>query len=102
MNSSEIEQLTDELIGVAVLSLLKDNSPISTRALINRLRSMEASEQDNQRRQMLGRIIAEISNNNFASLRRDKGSERDEWDEQSRDNVFQLFGDNTAGSSKKH
>lgn len=102
MNRSENEQLTDELIGVAVLSLLKDNSPISTRALINRLRSMEAKEPDSQRRRMLGRIIVEINSNSLASLRRNAGSPRPEWDEQNRDNVYQLFGKKQSDSTKKH
>lgn len=102
MNSSDIEQLTDELIGVAVLSLLKENSPISTRALVTRLRSMEANEPDIQRRTLLGRVIAEINNNNLASLRREAGSKRNEWNEEGRDNVFQLFGRKPQGSAKKH
>lgn len=102
MNSSDIEQLTDELIGVAVLSLLKDNSPISTRALVTRLRSMEAKEPDTQRRKLLGRVIAEINNNNLASLRRDAGSNRNTWDDEGRENVYQLFGRKQPDSTKKH
>ncbi|MGP3591699.1 hypothetical protein [Vagococcus sp. WN89Y] len=102
MNSSDIEQLTDELIGVAVLSLLRDNSPISTRALITRLRSMEANEPDSQRRKLLGQVIAEISNDNLSSLRRDAGSKRNEWNEEGGDNVYQLFGKKQPESTKKH
>jgi len=102
MNSSDIEQLTDELIGVAVLSLLKDNSPISTRALVTRLRSMEANEPDTQRRKLLGQVIAEISNNNLASLRREAGSKRNEWDEEGGDNVYQLFGKQRPDNTQKH
>ncbi|MDP9564698.1 UNVERIFIED_ORG: hypothetical protein J2806_000331 [Kosakonia oryzae] len=101
MNSSEIEQLTDELIGVAVLSLLKDNSPISTQALINQLRSMERNETDIERRSMLGRIIAEIISNNISSLRPATGSEAF-WDKENRSNVFPLFGEKSPGNNKKH
>lgn len=102
MNSSDIDQLTDELIGVAVLSLLKDNSPISTRALVTRLKSMEENEPDSQRRTLLGRVIAEINSNNLASLRRDAGSKRSEWDDEGRDNVYQLFGKKQPDNTKKH
>ncbi|MCL6745390.1 hypothetical protein [Kosakonia sp. R1.Fl] len=102
MNSSEIEQLTDELIGVAVLSLLKDNSPISTQALIARLRSMESSEPDSQRRKMLGRIIAEISNNTLGEMRHGADAVGMEWNEDRRDNIYPLFGNKQPDSSKKH
>ncbi|WP_165501899.1 hypothetical protein [Kosakonia quasisacchari] len=102
MNSSEIEQLTDELIGVAVLSLLKDNSPISTPALIARLRSMESSEPDSQRRKMLGRIIVEIGNNTLGEMRRGADTVGMEWNEDRRDNIYPLFGNKQPGSSKKH
>lgn len=101
MNSSDIVQLTDELIGVAVLSLLKDNSPISTRALVTRLRSMEANEPDTQRRKLLWQVIAQISNN-LASLRREAGSKRNEWDEEGGNNVYQLFGKQRPDNTHKH
>lgn len=102
MNSSEIDQLTDELIGVAVLSLLKDNSPISTQALVARLRAMESHEPDSHRRKMLGRIITEIGNNTLGTMR--PGAEADgiEWNEDRRDNIYPLFGNKQPGSSKKH
>lgn len=102
MKRSETEQLTDELIGMAVLSLLNDNSPINTKALVRRLRSLEANEPDRQRRRTLGLIIAEINNNNLASMRRDTGSQRHAWDEENRDNVYQLFGEKPPASTKKH
>lgn len=101
MNSSEIEQLTDELIGVAVLSLLKDNSPISTQALINRLRSMERNETDTERRKMLGRIIAEIISNNLPALKANAASEPF-WEKENRNNVFPLFGEKLPANTKKH
>ena len=69
MNRSEIDQLTDELIGEAVLSLLSENGPVNTRALITRLRAMEAKEADTRRRETLGRVIAEINKNAEVSMR---------------------------------
>ena len=90
MNRSEIEQLTDELIGEAVLSLLSENGPVNTRALVTRLRAMEAKEADIRRREILGRVIAEINNNTKVSS-------------EQKDNVFQLFGSSQQQStSKKH
>lgn len=98
MNRSD-EQLTDELIGEAVLSLLKEKGPINMQALIMRLRAMEARERDAQRREAITRVIAEISNT-MVSKRRNGVRERKDWD---RDNVHSLFGESQqAGSSKKH
>ncbi len=102
MNSSEIDQLTDELIGLAVLSLLKDNSPISTQALVARLRSMESNEPDGHRRNMLGRIIAEIGNNTLGDSRRGADADDSGWNENRRDNIYPLFSNKQPGSSKKH
>lgn len=103
MNSSEIEQLTDELIGEAVLSLLKENGPISTQALIRRLKVMESKELDVRRREMLVRVIAEISSNNLASLPRGIPGEKPEWDKDTSNNVYPLFGESKqSGGSKKH
>jgi hypothetical protein len=50
MNRSDIEQLTDELIGEAVLSLLKRRAPVSAMALLTELRTMQAVERDPRRR----------------------------------------------------
>jgi hypothetical protein len=50
MNSSETEEITDEIIGEAVLALLKTNRPITTPTLLVRLRLMQATESDRQRR----------------------------------------------------
>lgn len=86
MKRSEIEQLTDEIIGEAVLSLLADNSPINTQSLINRLRSIASSESDGQRRNILASIIAEISS---GTERKQHLRETSQWKD---DNVHQLFG----------
>lgn len=62
MNHNDYDPLTDILIGEAVLSLLKSKGPISKQALIGKLQAMQAGEQDNKRRNAIGRIIDEISN----------------------------------------
>ncbi|WAH52927.1 hypothetical protein LMA04_02405 [Pseudescherichia vulneris] len=98
MSRSEIEQLTDELIGEAVLSLLSENGPVNTRALIARLRAMEAKEADTRRRETLGRVIAEINKTIKVSMREQTKSESKQ-----QDNVVQLFGSiQQQGTSKKH
>ncbi|MCM5699057.1 hypothetical protein [Leclercia sp. LTM14] len=61
MNRSDHERLTDELIGEATLSLLKDNGPISMKLLLERLQQMLSIERDGQRRNVLSQIILEIS-----------------------------------------
>ncbi|HDS1152883.1 TPA: hypothetical protein QDZ66_003683 [Pluralibacter gergoviae] len=61
MNKSESENLNDELIGEAVLFLLKSKGPITTQSLLTALRAMESSERDPVRRQALTSIVAEIS-----------------------------------------
>ncbi|HDS1080698.1 TPA: hypothetical protein QDZ83_003832 [Pluralibacter gergoviae] len=50
MNKSESENLNDELIGEAVLFLLKSKGPITTQSLLTALRAMESSERDPLRR----------------------------------------------------
>ena len=98
MKRSEIDQLTDELIGEAVLSLLSENGPVNTRALITRLRAMEAKEADTRRRETLGRVIAEINKNSDVSMR-----DRTQSTSKQQDNVVQLFGSSQQQStSKKH
>lgn len=96
MKRSEIEQLTDELIGEAVLSLLVDNSPINTQALISRLRSMESGESDSQRRDLITGIINEISN---APVRNNTRNESSKWDD---DNVHSLFGSSQPRGQRKN
>lgn len=103
MNRSEYELLTDVLIGEAVLSLLHENGPISTQALIVRLQVMEAKETDPERRAALATVIADISSNKMATKRR-SAAERTDWDRdrQKKGNVYPLFGENQRSDSKKH
>lgn len=60
MNRSDIERLTDELIGEAVLSLLKRKAPVSSMALLTELRAMQGVERDPRRREAFPSIVAYI------------------------------------------
>ncbi|MDR9890360.1 hypothetical protein O7047_08955 [Pseudenterobacter timonensis] len=106
MKRSELEQLTDELIGEAVLSLLKEKGPISIKTLIARLRVMKTHEQDEERREALQCVITEIASSDVGSLRNNKEEERNERERNRRssnDNVYPLFGVSQQGTdSKKH
>ncbi len=97
MKRSEIEQLTDEIIGEAVLSLLTENSPINLQALVMRLQSMEASASDYQRQDIIARVIAEVTRNS-SEARRHAANESGKWDS---DNVHQLFGNRQPTSNRK-
>lgn len=58
MNRSDIEQLTDELIGQAVLMLLKRKAAVNSMALLTQLRVMQDIEVDPRRRDVFPLIIA--------------------------------------------
>ncbi|SNY70258.1 hypothetical protein [Enterobacter sp. CC120223-11] len=60
MNRNDIEQLTDELIGEAVISLLKRKAPVSSMALLTELRTMQAVERDPRRRGAFPQVVAYI------------------------------------------
>ena len=60
MNNSETEEITDEIIGEAVLALLKTNRPITTPTLLVRLRLMQATGADRPRRKIIAAVIEEI------------------------------------------
>lgn len=61
MNPSKTDQqLTDELIGEAVLSLLKRKAPVNAGALLAELGAMQSREQDARRRAAFPRIIADL------------------------------------------
>lgn len=100
MNRSENEQLTDVLIGEAVLYLLRGKSPITTRALIERLREMVGDESDLKRRVLLEHVIAEVCAREKATRRQ---STAHKVRQKSGDNVFTLFGaKHRAGPPRKH
>ncbi|MBB1200991.1 hypothetical protein EGM70_11880 [Enterobacteriaceae bacterium 89] len=60
MNKRDIEQLTDELIGEAVLLLLRRKVPVNSMALLSQLRAMQEAEIDARRRSVFPTIIAYI------------------------------------------
>lgn len=66
MKISEKEQLTDELLGEAVLALLRAKGPISIKLLIGKLKDMERSEKDSVRHKTLREMIAEIATSHIA------------------------------------
>lgn len=103
MKSSEINQLTDELIGEAVLSLLKEHCPISLQSLIAKLEAMKIHEPNVQRRETMTQIIAQMNHNNGKSMDTNPTHEESEWNRDEMDNVYPLFGDRQQGSAdKKH
>jgi hypothetical protein len=101
MNRSDDEYLTDIVIGEAVLSLLHERGPVNTQALIVRLQSMEATEPDPSRRAAIANVIADISNNNMASMIRTTRERKKRPG--NKDNVYPLFANNQQpGAGKKH
>ncbi|HDR2705902.1 TPA: hypothetical protein QCJ50_000122 [Enterobacter mori] len=104
MNSSDADRLIDQLIGEAVLSLLRERGPVTTEGLIQRLRSMKAHEKDPQRRETLARVIAEIGSNDLAFKRRRTAHGRPKREgslKESRDNVVPLLGNGKPTDPKK-
>ncbi|MGT8855717.1 hypothetical protein [Enterobacter sp. 186315] len=104
MNSSDTDLLIDKLLGEAVLSLLKERGPITTDALVQRLREMKAHEQDPRRRETLAMVIAEIGDNNHPFKRRRAAQGRHEREgslKNKRDNVVPLFGEGKPSDPKK-
>ncbi|MDV0596395.1 MULTISPECIES: hypothetical protein [unclassified Enterobacter] len=104
MNSSDADRLIDQLIGEAVLSLLKERGPVTTEGLLQRLRVMEVHEQDPWRRETLAVLIAEISSNSNAFIRRRTAQGRTNREgslNENRNNVVQLFGNGKPSDPQK-
>ncbi|HFZ8993449.1 TPA: hypothetical protein ACIPUI_000512 [Citrobacter freundii] len=105
MNRSKNQQLTDVLIGEAVLSLLAQRSPVNVQTLVARLRAMAAKEQDAQRRDALNSVIADIAGKHLASdkSRTASGNRQSKKIGANNDNIYPLFGSGqSSGASKKH
>lgn len=105
MNRSEIEQLTDEIIGEAVLFLLKENLPINVQGLIRQLRAMKDEASDALRREMIVKVISQVSSTVVSTRHQPVHEDRDVSRDvrKSKDNVYQLFDDSPqSGTSKKH
>lgn len=103
MNSCENEKLIDELIGEALLFLLKQKDPINILALIAQLHIMKNNEMNDQRREMIVRLIEDISSNKIAAVHNKQKTEQNEGFRDTRDNVYPLFGNRQRQDrSKKH
>ncbi|MCT4706355.1 hypothetical protein MUA03_10625 [Enterobacteriaceae bacterium H16N7] len=79
MKSSEFDRQADELIGEAVLALLRGKGAINTQTLLAKLRAMEAGETDLQRREAIVRVINDVKE--MATKRRRLKHELDERDQ---------------------
>lgn len=104
MKSSDADTLTDQLIGQAVLSLLKEHGPVTTEALVLRLRDMKAHEKDPRRRETLARVIADIGSKSLGLKRRRAAQGRMKREgplSYQRDNVVPLFGKGKPSDPKK-
>lgn len=104
MNSSDADKLTDQLIGEAVLSLLRERGPVTTEALVQRLRHMKTHEKNPQRRETLAKAIADIGSNSLGLKRRRTAQGRMNREgplNDNRGNVVSLFGKGKPSDPKK-
>ncbi|AUJ81927.1 hypothetical protein CWI88_13085 [Enterobacter cancerogenus] len=104
MNSSDVDKLIDQLIGEAVLSLLKERGPVTTEALLQRLQRMKAHEKNPQRRETLAKVIAEMVETTIPFKRRRAAQGRSNREgslKYNRDNVVPLFGNGKPSDPKK-
>lgn len=60
MHRTRYEKLKDDLIGEAVLLILKDNGPINFKSLAVKLKIMASTERDVERRSALSSAVAEV------------------------------------------
>ncbi|MCU6668724.1 hypothetical protein M8013_08180 [Enterobacteriaceae bacterium H4N4] len=67
MHRTKNEKLKDDLIGEAVLLILKNNGPINFKALASKLRAMAMGESDPERQAALAAAVAEIEQRNAGS-----------------------------------
>lgn len=103
MKSIKNEQLTDVLIGEAILFLLEENAPINTLALIARLQAMESNEQNSQRRGVISGLVEEISHSHVTPANEQTDTTQQARNGTAGDNVYPLFGNRQRqGRSKKH
>ncbi|MDX6022114.1 hypothetical protein SIL08_17710 [Scandinavium sp. V105_16] len=75
MKRSHPEQLKDELIGEAVLDLLRNKRPVNAKSLIHQLRVMQASEKDSERLSLITKILADM-NTALSPRQQDEGEIR--------------------------
>jgi len=104
MNRSNADRLIDQLIGEAVLCLLKERGPVTTEGLLQRLRVMKEHEKDPQRRETLAVVIADIGSNTLAFKRHSTAQGRTVREgtlKHNRDNVVPLFGNGKPSDPSK-
>ncbi|BDH45311.1 hypothetical protein TUM12370_13550 [Salmonella enterica subsp. enterica serovar Choleraesuis] len=101
MNKDDKDQLTDELIGEAMLSLLKQKGPINTSALRQRLVTMQIQELDPKKNQALEQIIKEMDI--LTARRHGPMHKAGTKDRESRETVVSMSGRNhSSGRDKLH
>ncbi|CAM6258889.1 hypothetical protein I6M88_01645 [Citrobacter sedlakii] len=96
--SEEYERLTDEIIGEAVLTLLKSHGPISTQALIVTLGNMKANAGDSKRQEAIQSVMTEVT---AMAARKRQRARRPDSHAGRRGNVLELFGSRQSDSTKK-
>ena len=62
MHRTKCEKLKDDLIGEAVLLILKDKGPVNFQALAVKLKIMARTERDAERRSALSAAVVEVEN----------------------------------------
>ncbi|WP_333849484.1 hypothetical protein [Leclercia sp.] len=99
MHRTRFEKLKDDLIGEAVLLILKDKGPINFRSLAIKLKKMASTEFDSERRNALSAAIVEIEQRVKASA----GEHSDVRGNYNIENMHRLIArDEPFRSVKKH
>lgn len=79
MHRTKFERLKDDLIGEAVLSILKENGPITFASLANRLRAMANVESNDERKNALIAAEDEVRQR-VTGVSQDRGSVMGDYD----------------------
>lgn len=79
MHRTKFERLKDDLIGEAVLSILKENGPITFVSLANRLRAMANVESNDERKNALIAAEDEVRQR-VTGVSQDRGSVMGDYD----------------------
>ncbi|CAK9886726.1 MAG: hypothetical protein XXXJIFNMEKO3_03172 [Candidatus Erwinia impunctatus] len=91
------EKQVDNVLGEAVLALIRDAAPVSNSALIKQLQRMANAAGDAEKRQACQHAIREIEHNLALNQHRQRHEVLD------RDNVTHIIvGDNRCADKKKH
>ncbi|HAZ0553995.1 TPA: hypothetical protein I4D55_001555 [Enterobacter hormaechei] len=79
MHRTKFERFKDDLIGEAVLSILKENGPITFASLANRLRAMANVESNDERKNALIAAEDEVRQR-VTGVSQDRGSVMGDYD----------------------